>query len=357
MANKKIGTGLIGYGGMGAWHIEILKNLFQNEFEIIGIFDIKEDRIKEAQRNELNTYSSREELLNDDRIDLVIVATPNDVHCEIVCDALNHKKNVVCEKPVAMNVAELQKMIDTANKNGKIFTVHQNRRWDPDYLTIKKIFKNDMLSDIFNIESRVHGSRGVPGDWRNHAEHGGGMVFDWGIHIIDQALNLFEDTKLKSIYAQTNMITTDDVDDEFKIEFKFENGINYHAEVGTNNFISLPRWYVQGKNGTAVIEDWGLNGKIVMVEDWENKDAVPIQAGVGLTKTMAPRTDDSIKEFPLPKLEGKDLPRESTFYANLANAINNGVPTIVTHSQQLRLMKVIEAVFESARDNKVIYFE
>lgn len=354
---EKITAAIIGYGGMGMGHHGIMKFQFPDEIEVKGCFDIDEGRCALARKYDIITYSSRQELLEDEDIDFVVVATPNDVHKEIVIDALEHGKHVICEKPVALSVDELKEMIEAANRNNRIFTVHQNRRWDPDYLLVKQIVEDNTVSDVFNIESRVHGSRGVPGDWRNIKKYGGGMILDWGIHLFDQVLHFFEDAKIVSVYAQTSMITTDDVDDNFKVEFKLDNGVDYHVEVGTSNFVSLPRWYVQGKNGTAVIEDWENNGKVVMVEDWENKDAEPIRAGVGLTKTMAPRTDDSIKEFPLPELKKEYRFKRSVLHENLIKAIKGEETQLVTHEQQIRLMKLIEAIFESAENNKVVYFE
>ena len=357
MVGKKLGAAVIGYGGMGSWHTRKMLEQLTDDIELVGIYDIKPERAKVAEENGIHAFSSREELLSDDRIDFVVVATPNNYHREIAVDAMAHGKNVVSEKPVTTSLEELEKMIAASEKYNKIFTVHQNRRWDPDYLTVKKIYDGNMLGRIFRIESRVHGSRGVPGDWRNHAEFGGGMVFDWGIHIIDQALMLMGDAKIESVYAITDFITTDDCDDGFKLELKFSNGIEYHAEVGTSNFIELPRWYVLGENGSAIVRDWDLNGEIVMVSDWENKDAVPIQAGVGLTKTMAPRTDDSIQKYPLPYVENLGFSDRSEFYRNLIATLRGEEKQYVTHAQQRRLIKLVEAIFESARENKVVYFE
>ncbi|MCQ2471802.1 MAG: Gfo/Idh/MocA family oxidoreductase [Clostridia bacterium] len=357
MVGKKFGAAVIGYGGMGSWHTRKMREQMTDDVEFIGIYDINPERAKVAEENGIHAFSSREELLNDERIDFVVVATPNNFHREIAVDAMAHGKNVISEKPVTTCVSELKKMIEASEKYGKIFTVHQNRRWDPDYLTVKKIYDGNMLGRIFRIESRVHGSRGVPGDWRNHKEFGGGMVFDWGIHIIDQALMLMGDAKIESVYAITDLITTDDCDDGFKLELKFSNGIEYHLEVGTSNFIELPRWYVLGENGSAIVRDWDLNGEIVMVSDWENKDAVPVQAGVGLTKTMAPRTDDSIEKFPLPYVENLGFNDRSEFYKNFIATLRGEATQTVTHAQQLRLIKLIEAIFESANENKVVYFE
>ncbi len=357
MVNGKFGAAVIGYGGMGSWHVRKMTQQLQDDIEFIGIYDINPQRAKVAEENGIFAFESREALLSDERIDFVVIATPNNYHREIAVDAMAHGKHVISEKPVTTSSDELEKMIAASEQYGKIFTVHQNRRWDPDYLIIKKIFDENMLGRVFSIECRVHGSRGVPGDWRNHKEFGGGMVFDWGIHIIDQALMLMGDAKIKSVYARVEMITTDDVDDCFKLEVKFDNGVDYHIEVSTSNFIELPKWYVLGVNGSAIIHDWDNNGEIVMVSDWENKDAVPIQAGVGLTKTMAPRTDDTIQKFPLPYVENKGFDDRSEFYRNFIATLKGDETQYITHTQQRRLIKFIEAVFESAQENKVIYFE
>ena len=124
-------------------------------------------------------------------------------------------KNVICEKPVALNSRQLQDMIDASKKNGVLFTVHQNRRWDEDFLTMKKIYDEGTLGPVFNIETRVHGSRGIPGDWRNAKVHGGGMVLDWGVHMLDQIMMMVE-KPLRSVYAILSHVTNDDVDDGFQ---------------------------------------------------------------------------------------------------------------------------------------------
>jgi predicted dehydrogenase len=110
------------------------------------------------------------------------------------------------------------------------------------------------------------------------------MLLDWGVHILDQMLMMVQE-KVKKVYCKFTHVTNELVDDGFKIILTFERGKTAHLEVGTSNFIILPRWYVLGLNGSAVIEDWNLKGKIIRVKNWEDKDAVPIRAASGLTKT------------------------------------------------------------------------
>ena len=116
MINNKIGCAVIGYGGMGNWHTRKIKNEMGEYAELIGIYDINPQRCLKAEENGIHAYSSREELLSDERIDLVTIATPNDVHKEIAIDAMRHGKNVISEKPVTLCSADLEEMIACAEE-------------------------------------------------------------------------------------------------------------------------------------------------------------------------------------------------------------------------------------------------
>ncbi len=339
---------LIGYGGMGRWHVEKLRTL--PEFEIAGVYDILPERREAAVKDGLTAYDSLESLLADASVELVTIATPNDLHRPIAIQAMAAGKHVISEKPVTLSSRDLQAMIDASRKYGRIFSVHQNRRWDEDFLIIKQIYDQNSLGRVFNIESRVHGSRGVPGDWRNTWLQGGGMILDWGVHMLDQLLMLV-DEPVVSTFCTVSHVTNDEVDDGFKAILTFGSGLTAQVEVGTSNFINLPRWYMQGENGTAVIHDWALNGEIVKVSDWEKRDAVPVVTAAGLTKTMAPRTEETIQRYPLPKVES-DV---RDYYRNIARAIRGEEEQLVTHAQMMRVMRLMEACFKSAGENAVVH--
>ncbi len=347
---KDFNLAIVGLGGMGNWHRETIETI--DHLTVCGSFDIKEERQQFARDHGITPYNSLEELLNDPKVDIVLCSTPNDVHKEIVIKALKAGKNVVCEKPVTLSSKDLQEMIDASQESGKLFTVHQNRRWDEDFLTVKNIYDNHMLGDIFRIESRVHGSRGIPGDWRQEPEHGGGMVLDWGVHILDQALMMIPE-KVKKVYASFTHVTNELVDDGFTVELTFESGLVYMLEVGTSNFINLPRWYVLGQNGSAVVKDWDLSGEMVRVTDWSKNDAVPIRTAAGLTKTMAPRTEETIKSEPLPVVHS-DI---RDYYRNVMATLSGESEIIVKLPQVMRVMKLMEAIFESAEKHQVVDFE
>jgi predicted dehydrogenase len=213
--------------------------------------------------------------------------------------------------------------------------------------------ESNTLGHIFHYESRVHGSRGIPGDWRNQKEHGGGMLLDWGIHLLDQMLQLMGPRRLLRLYAQLTNVTNENCDDGFRVMCEFEGDTSFLVEVLTSNFISLPRWNVLGENGSAMVKSWSRRGRIIKVSNWENRDSVPIQAGVGITKTMAPRNNKTIKKYPLPRPKSDWM----EYYDNIFDVIRCGAPPIVTHDQQRRLIRLCEAIFESGETGKVVEME
>ena len=341
---------IVGFGGMGGWHSRKIRE--NNVVELKGIFDISEKATKRAQDAGIYAYDSFESVLNDPEIDLVTVATPNDVHKQIVIDLLNAGKNVICEKPVTMTEKDFWDMANAATKNGKVFTVHQNRRWDSDFLLAKKLYENGEMGSVFCIESRVHGSRGIPGDWRGKKEHGGGMMLDWGVHLIDQALQMIPE-KITKIYAKFDHVTNYEVDDGFKLDMYFESGLVYRIEVSTSNFIALPRWYILADDGTALFESFSSGAKITKCKEKNEQNVIPVVTAAGLTKTMAPRSDDNLITYTLP-LERSDV---HDFYRNVVDVIDGKADLIVKHDQIARVIRVMEAAAISDEKNQVIDFE
>ena len=346
----KHGICVIGYGGMGGWHVGHAQK--SDVLDLIAIHDKKEERNLLAEKNGIKAYRSLEEVLADKSIELVTVAIPNDEHERVAIRCMEAGKNVISEKPVTLSVASLERMIAAAEKYGVKFSVHQNRRWDVDYLAMKQLFENGAIGDIFNIESRIHGSRGIPSDWRGIKKYGGGMLYDWGVHLIDQMVGIVDDRKIEKIYCRCDHLTNDEVDDGFKLDIFFERGLIAHIEVSTRNFISLPRFFMAGMNGTAIINDWRDKTRVVLCRTWEEHDVKPVVTAAGLTKTMAPRDEKTTVTYEVERPES-DV---HDFYRNLVKAIDGVEPQIVTHRQLMRVMKIMEAAFESDRVGAPIDF-
>ncbi len=338
---------VVGYGGQGAWHASWAQK--SDVISLSGIYDIRECRCEAARVAGIFVYGSLEELLCDAAVDVVVCATPNDSHKDIVISALRAGKHVVCEKPVALSVSDFDEMVGVSQETGKIFTVHQNRRWDVDYLAIQSLVDSHEIGDVVNIESRIHGSRGIPSDWRCHKPQGGGMILDWGVHLIDQMLRLIPE-RITEVYCQTNHITTDEVDDGFNLRLTFESGKRATVEVGTYNFIAMPRFYMQAKNGSAMIEDWQKCCKVAKLKAWCEKDVLPVQTAAGITKTMAPRDEITIDSYEI----ARPVSDVHDFYRNLCLAIDGKAQITVKLPEVRRVLLVMEASKRSADEHAVI---
>ena len=345
---EKMKFAVIGYGGMGGWHTKYIGG--SDVAALAGVYDIKPERNELAESRGIHAFASLDEVLNDKTVEAVTVAVPNDDHEEIVIKALEAGKHVICEKPVTLTPESLERMIAAAKKNGKIFTTHQNRRWDKDYLAMKLIHDSGMLGEVFNIESRVHGNRGIPSDWRKEKVHGGGMLYDWGIHLIDQMLMIFGFENLESVYCVCDHITNKEVDDGFRLDLNFMNGQLATVEIGTYNFISMPRFYLRAEKGTAIIQDWREETKVVECTSWNESNIAPVKTAAGITKTMAPRDDMTTRTYTIPQPES-DV---HDFYRNFVKAARGEEPQFVTHDQMRTDLKAIMAAFESAKSGKTV---
>ena len=338
---KKKNLVVIGYGGMGSWHVGHAQK--SDCVNLLGIYDIKEERRALARENGIYAYESLDEVIADERVELCTVAIPNDAHHDTVIRLLEGGKNVICEKPVALSSTELSEMIAAAKKSGKLFTVHQNRRWDVDFLASKRLREEGKIGKILRVESRIHGANGIPGDWRRKKEQGGGMILDWGVHLIDQMLKILPGRIVK-VYCECTHIRFDEVDDGFYLTITFDDGAVGTVEVGTCNYIPLPRFYIKGEYGTAIIDDWRNNMRVVRDKlNGPAKDQKPVETAAGLTKTMAPRTEETVTTWE----EERPLSDVHNFYRNVCRAIDGEEAQYVTHDEVMRVMRVMEAAFQS----------
>lgn len=346
-----IKLGIIGYGGMACWHVDRLAKT--DGITAVAAYDIDSERVALAKKNGLKAYSTLKEFLADKDINLVLVATPNDVHRELCVAAMNAGKNVICEKPVAMNEVEVDEMIAAANKNKVLFTVHQNRRWDTDFRVVKKIFDEGMIGKVFNIESRLHGTGGECHGWRGVKKQGGGMLYDWGVHLIDQILQMVPD-QIVQIYCQQFSIKNNDCDDYFKLVIKYKGGLSCLVEVGTYCARGLPRWYANGDKGAVTVDNFdGKAGGITSVKSSANFTPVIIETAAGPTRTFAPQPPETLTESALPEVQS-DL---CEYYENIKDVLGGKAVQIVKHKEIKRVMRVIDTAFKSAAQGRSLDFK
>lgn len=352
---------VIGYGTQGVYHTRNLRALDDVAIDVVGIYDTDPRANEDATADGLSVYASAEEIFADPDIDIVFICTPNDSHRDYAVAALRAGKHVLCEKPAMMNSEQMREVAQVAQDSERLFMVHQNRRWDPDFNVMKHIYDEKIIGEPTYMEQRIHGSRGIPGDWRQKPEYGGGMILDWGVHTVDRLLTMV-DSPVVDVYGELSFALGHEVDDGFRAHLTFANGFKAMVDVSTTSFLPEAKFWMQSAEGTAVIEDWEMNGKVVRRTGAQEDDATPVQAGVGLTKTMAPRildykalasTTPPVEVLPLPQVECDIM----DFYRNASDVIEGTAQPAISNESVIRCLTVLEAIVESSRTHEVVHPE
>ncbi|MCL3777466.1 MULTISPECIES: Gfo/Idh/MocA family oxidoreductase [unclassified Actinomyces] len=352
---------IIGYGTQGVYHTRNLRALEDVAIHVVGVYDTDPRAHEDATTDGLAVYDSFQAVLDDDSIDIVFICTPNDSHHGYAVRAMHAGKHVLCEKPAMMTSKEMRDVAAVALETGRMFMVHQNRRWDPDFNVIKKVYDERLIGEPTYLAQRIHGSRGIPGDWRQLPEHGGGMILDWGVHTVDRLLTMV-DSPVVDVYGELSFALGHEVDDGFRAHLTFADGFKAVVDVSTTAFVPEAKFWMQSAEGTVVIEDWEMNGRLVRRTGAEEEDATPIQAGVGLTKTMAPRIlDYKTLATTTPPVEVLDLPEVDVdvmdFYRNARDVVDGVAEPVITNASVIRCLVVLEALVESARRHEVVHPE
>lgn len=256
-SEKKLRVAIVGCGGIAnGKHMPSLKKV--PEVEMVAFCDLIPERAEKAAKafgaEGAKTYTDYKELLKDKSIDNVHVCTPNRVHSEIAVAALNAGKNVLCEKPMAINYEEAMKMVDAAKKSGKLLSVGYQNRYRPDSLYLKAECESGSLGDIYFAKARAIRRRGVPtwGVFIKEYEQGGGPLIDIGTHSLDLTLWMMNNYKPKycvgSTYHELN---------------KQKNTGNAWGDWDTEKFTAEDSafGFVVMENGATIIVEssWALN--------------------------------------------------------------------------------------------------
>lgn len=351
---------IVGYGTMGVTHTRKLSAL--GGVTVKGVVDIDPRALEDAEADGLVAYPDLDAALADPEVTFVFICTPNEVHRPIALAALAAGKHVICEKPAMLSSAEIEEVTAASEKAGRAFIVHQNRRWDEDFLSMKKIYDEQLIGEVTFIETRIDGSRGIPGDWRRDPARGGGMVLDWGVHLVDRLLMMVR-SPVTHVYSRLSYVKGHEVEDGFLIYLTFANGVQATAACTTTNYVPAAKFHLDSRTGSATVDDWAMNGKMVRLVDVDNDtDAKPIEAGQGMTKTMAPRildyakmaqAQDNVTVLPLPRID-TDI---ADFYRNCFAVADGTAEQIVTNASVLRCMRLLEAARRSHETGEAIAFE
>lgn len=352
---KQLKIGIIGYGFMGQTHADTIAQL--DYAQLLAVCDIDPDRFKELPQ-QIKAFTEADALLAEPAIDTVIIAVPNQLHLEMVLKAARAKKDIICEKPLAMNAKEVKAMIAVAEKEKVRFTVHQQRRWDHDYRVAKEIFDQGLLGTPYTVKSALYGFNGNMHDWHIYPEMGGGMLYDWGVHLIDQILWMMP-AKLKTIYTDVRNVINEQVDDYFNIQLYFENGVNAQIELGTYFLNSSENWFERhwflgGNEGSAKIDGFYPRGEITRTSELlSNVPGKITMTHAGPTRSFGPAPEGRIITEALPEVRVN----HRMFFDNYYAYTQGQAELIVKPTEILRLMEVIEAIRISANYHQSISFE
>jgi oxidoreductase, gfo/idh/mocA family len=348
--------GIIGFGYMG--HKHELKIAQTEGMELVGICDIDESRMDDASTPGVIKYTSADKLLENEDIDTVLIVVENHKHREMVEKAAKAGKNIICEKPVALSVKEYDEMIEICEKYGVGFTIHHQRRYDKDYRTMKTIYDQNTLGNVYTIQSMLYGVNGNMHDWHVYKKYGGGMLYDWGVHLIDQILWMVP-SKVESVYAQVRNVINFEVDDYFKIDIKFQNNIRAEIELGTyflgdkENWFEH-HWFIGGDKGSAYSDGFFPTGKIVKTTRLlTNVPGETTMTFAGPTRSFGQIDKDILITEELPIANHEQI----EFFENYRDAREGKTEFIIKNSEIRRVMQVLEAVWESSEKNEVIKFE
>lgn len=343
--NMKLG--IVGFGFMGHCDADMMKTF--DDIDLVAVADTNKEQLKDAPEG-VETYGSIEEMLEKADINVVMISVPNPLHLEMVEKAANAGKHIICEKPAAMSVIEFDKMVEVTKKNNVIFTVHQQRRWDKDYRIMKEVYDKQMVGDVFVIKSQLYGFNGNMHDWHVYPEMGGGMLYDWGVHLIDQILYMVN-SEIESIYADVRNIINEKVDDYFNIMIKFKNGITAEIELGTYYLTPKRAWFIGGNKGSALIDGWDGEGKIVRTAHLlDNVPGKITMTSAGPTRSFGPAAPGLLLNESLPEVDVA----QRDYFVHFLKAFNGEEEIIVRPDQVRRVLCVMDAVRESARTGEAV---
>ncbi|NKX54789.1 Gfo/Idh/MocA family protein [Arthrobacter mobilis] len=273
------------------------------------------------------------------RLDLVLVCTPPASHVELAGRAIEHGLNVVVDKPFAPTSAEAEELILQARQANVLLSVYQNRRWDSDFLTLRQLIDAGELGRIHRFESRFerwspHGLR----TWKGTSgiADGGGILFDLGSHLIDQALQLFG--PVSTVYGETARhlgAEDSDADDDAFVSLLHESGVRSHLSMNLVSGLSAPRFHVLGSG--AAYTKWGLDGQEAALA----AGLLPTDPGYG----VEPKEHWGTLGVPG---DTRKVPAERgaypEFYRLLAEALAGDGPVPVDPADSVAVLRIIEEV-------------
>lgn len=344
---RQIQTAIIGFGLSGQFfHAPFIRN--HPGFLLTKVVQ-RQGNSSEELYHEIKVVRDYKDLLNDEALDLVVIATPNILHFDLAREFLLAGKHVVVEKPFTPTSAEADELISLAGQVERKIFVYHNRRWDGDFKTIQQVVYNGYLGEILEFES--HFDRWSPGPrrsaWRNEPLPAGGVLYDLGPHLIDQALVLFG--LPQAVFADIRSQRAESkVDDYFDIHLYYQK-----LKVALKASLLVkepgPRYILHGtkgsfiKYGTDPQEELLRLGLMPDSEDWGKED--PEFWGILNAELHGQQFNGTIKTEP-----GNYI----GFYDNVHDVIRKGAEQAVPPEEARNVIRIIELAFQSYHSKSIV---
>jgi len=283
-----------------------------------------------------------------DDLDMIVLATPHDTHASMAIQAMDAGKHVVTDKVMCLDEDEATAMIEASERNQVLLSVYQNRRWDGDFLTLQKILTDGTLGDIYTIESNITAFGGPHNGWRAWKEFGGGRVYDWGAHLVDQAICLYGPT-VETVFADFQYRYPKDkadVEALALIHLRFANGVRFLVELGTAWMYPKPRYHVRGSIGS--FRKYSVDSQEAAMK--MGVCGLPVPEDPARYQMRVRSESGQTIDQPVSPLVGS----YRTYYDNVGAAIVHGADLLVKPADCLEAIRVLDAIRLSAEREEVV---
>lgn len=345
----QMSVGLIGYGMAGrTFHAPVIQSVPN-----LRLKKVVERHTNEARKRYpwVEVVPDATALLQDEEIDLVVIATPNISHFDVARQSLKANKHVVVEKPFTTTSGQAQELIDLARQQNKVISVNHNRRWDGDFQTVKKLLEGRLLGRLVEYESHYNRFRNYPrpNAWREEERAGSGILFDLGSHLIDQAQVLFgvpqmitSDIRVQRDFAKIN--------DSFELILHYDD-LKVTLKAGMLVREQSPRFILHGTEGSFV--KYGFDPQ----EEALKRGFVPSESNWGIE----PREQWGTL---ITQVGGLDLEGQvktiagcyQSFYQNIVDVISGRAELAVKPEEARNTIRIVELAIESSEQKRTIHF-
>lgn len=309
---------VIGIGGIGVWHGQMMKDT--GRMDLVAVCDANEAMRAKAKEKfpDAKFYTSYPDMFKREKLDLVAVVTPHNLHAPIAIAASKAGVNVIVEKPMATRYEDCVAMIKAAKQNKRFVTVFHNRRLDGWYLTAKSVIAAGCLGDLVELHSAINYRPGIA-TWRGFKEASGGILFDWGAHLVDYVLHL-ADSEVKAVSGFNYYGKSSDrkhCEDLASLRIFFKSGAVGNVSHSAVDRSSPLRYRLVGMKGTLTDEwDWKEDGKVKVLTT----------LGGGEPTTMEVQYQ-------------KTIPQK--FYDNIADNLTKGTRLLVSGESAAKVINVL----------------